>query len=348
MSGPNDVDRLLHDWDEVASTAKPPAQDPRRDVRSRGALPVSMLLVAVVAVAVVAVVGRTAPLPATGEASLGASPAATEAPSAEPAATDPGVIVLADTGTDDDGRFRLTLASDGTTFHEGATISAEATVEFLGPEGSVDARHGGSPVVFSVEEIGGTRGAAGANTDPCEGTTYVRGETVAYPWTRSGGYSPDDPSPETQFVVAYLEGWPGASDGELRLPAGIWRLSATFDVMEEECATDAPSSNLVASVTLRVLPDSAAVSEPPGPASPVPTTPAPELSSIGVFDDGRFRVELTTNGTTFQEGETIRAGSEVTFLGPEGSLRVGPRESRRSRSRSRRSAGRGASAVAPT
>jgi hypothetical protein len=57
----DDIDTLLRDWDRVASTATPPAADARRSVRATSALPMSLVVFAAVAIAVVAITGRGGP-----------------------------------------------------------------------------------------------------------------------------------------------------------------------------------------------------------------------------------------------------------------------------------------------
>ena len=52
-----DIDTLLRDWGRVASTARPPAAGARRSVRATAALPMSLVVVAAVAIAAVAIVG---------------------------------------------------------------------------------------------------------------------------------------------------------------------------------------------------------------------------------------------------------------------------------------------------
>jgi hypothetical protein len=316
MSGPNDVDRLLRDWDSVASTAKPPARDPRQSVQSAGAFPASMLLVAAIAVAVIAIVGRGAPGPTVG-VSPDASAIAIGSPEPGPSSAVGGGPV---TDTDEDGRFRLELSADRATYGEGDVIAAGATVTFLGPEAEAIGSHPMTPIVFTVTEVGGEGRSTGIGPMrmPCLSTTYPRDEPVAYPWDKGGSWS-DAPDPFREFY---------RSGPDLRLPVGEWTLTSHWGVTEDGCSEDEGSSHaLTAEVVVNVVAGaSPAVSPSPAtwsPLAPSPTPGDPALVDRGVFDDGRFRIELTASGTVFEEGETIRAGAEVTFLGPEGSQRVG-------------------------
>ena len=272
MSGPNDVDKLLRDWDDVASTAKPPAQDPRRSVRSSTALPVSMVLVAVVAVGAIAVIGRGMPGPAPAgspQASLETAASTQPDPSTEPASEAPSPVdaALSNGGGAEDGRFRIELTADQLTYQEGETIRADAAVTFLGPEDSIEVGHGSPPVTFVVEEIGGTRSVGGGMETVCLRSTFARDEAVPFPWERSGGYSTSNPGPNDLFAMEYLRDWDGAGDGQLRLPVGTWRLSTSLDVAEGDCG---PTEPLTASVIIRVDPATVNASEPPTTPEPTP------------------------------------------------------------------------------
>ena len=316
MSGPNDVDRLLRDWDSVASTAKPPARDPRDSVPSAGAFPASMLLVAAIAVAVIAIVGRQAPGPTVGVAPDASAVAIGSPEPASSSAVNGGPV----TDTDEDTRFRLELTADHATYGEGDVIAARATVTFLGPEAEAIGSHAMTPIVFAVTEVGGEGRTTGIGPMrmPCLSTIYPRDEPVAYPWDKGGSWS-GAPDPFRDFY---------RSGPDLRLPVGEWKLTTHWGVTEDGCSEDeGPSHALTSAVIITVVADaSPAVSPSPATSAPPAATPTPvdpALTDRGVADDGRFRVELTASGTTFEEGETIQAGAEVTFLGPEGSQRVG-------------------------
>lgn len=283
----DDIDTLLRDWDRVASTARPPAADARRTVRSTAALPMSLVLVGAVAIVVVAILGRGG----TGPATPGSADPGSEAPSptaSAAAAVDgfPGPV----TGINEDGRFRIILTADRSTYAEGDAITALATVEFLGPEATTEVEHASSPVVFSVLEIGGKRHVDGGVRTLRTSTPFGRGEVVRYPWSKSGGTG-DDPVNDA-FVEQYLEG----ANGELRLPAGTWELTAVF------------ATGLSASVRVTVMPATAAD---PG-AAPVEARDA----------DTRFSLRLRADRSTYREGEAIDAAAVVEYLGPEAFVEV--------------------------
>ncbi len=272
-----DIDTLLRDWGRVASTARPPAAGARRSVRATAALPMSLVLVAAVAVVAVAIVGREGTGPATPGS---AAPSPTTSAGAAVDAF-PGPV----TGINEDGRFRIILTADRSTYAEGDAITAVATVEFLGPESTTDVEHASSPVVFSVFEIGGKRHVDGGVRLLRTSTPFERGEIVRYPWSKSGGTVGD--AVNDAFVEQYLE---GAND-ELRLPAGTWELTVVF------------ATGLSASVRVTVMPATAAD---PG-AAPVEARDA----------DARFSLLLRADRTTYREGEAIVADAVVEFLGPD-------------------------------
>jgi hypothetical protein len=288
MSGPDKLDRLLHEWESVASTAKAPDRDPRRSTQSTGAMPASMLLVAALAVAVIAILGRTSPGPNVG---MSPGPDASGVVAGDPRAPVEGVA--------DNGVLRLTLRADHGTYFDGESIEAEAVAEYVGDRAVYEYEVGGTtPIQFSVAEVGGTRSAEGTS----ERLLLLHGQLEpgvpeTYAWVRDGSRA--DTNPNKPFVDWYLD------QDEFRLPVGTWELSAIF------------AGAQTAKVTITVEPATAA----PDPTDePAPT--ATPFVADAVDEDGRFRVELTSNGMTFEEGQTIRAGAAVTFLGPEGSLEV--------------------------
>ncbi len=277
-----DIDTLLRDWNRVAATAKPPADDARRAVRATAALPMSLVVVAVVAIVGVAIVGRGGTGPTTpGSAAPGST---TPSPTASAGAVVdgfPGPV----TGTNEDGRFRIILTADRSAYAEGEAIIAEATVEFLGPESTTDVEHTSSPVVFSVMEVGGKRHVDGGVRDLLTTTSFQRSEVVRYPWQKSGGTTGGDPVNDA-FVEQYLE-----SGDALHLPPGTWDLTATF------------ATGLSASVLVTVVPATTADTG----AAPVEVRDA----------DARFSLVLRADRSIYREGEAIDAVAVVEYLGPE-------------------------------
>jgi hypothetical protein len=255
-----DIDHLLRDWHRVASTARPPTlDDPRREVRGgSAAAPASLLALVIVAVVAIAVLGRQGTGP-----SATASPDSSTAAQASPAAH-------AASSTVRDGGFELTLTVGRDRYAAGEDILATASVTYLGPAGEITVGHGGSPVLFTVQEIGGSRAVEGGMDLPCLQSTWSKGAAQSFPWVRSGGYSNSNPTENDRFNKAYLEDGPL---GGLRLPAGTWRLRVTLLVMPDGgCGPDAPVP-LSADVTIVVSP-AAGSAEPTAPADTPTTGPA--------------------------------------------------------------------------
>jgi hypothetical protein len=230
-----DVDSLLRDWDEVARTARTPApvlQAGRVRVRGHGLSVLPLLVVAAVVVAGIAVFARSAGGPGGG-ATPGASAAA----------------IAPATGSVDDGTLKLSLSADRGTYAEGEAIDAVATLEYLGQGAELTIFTALDQVVFNVAEVGGDRQAGGGARQSCNLHTLTRGEPVPFPWVKGAAYVPGDPA------FAFAE-WYATSGSRLRLPAGTWRLSATFEGAEGDCG---PSTHtLTAEIVVTVVPATAA------------------------------------------------------------------------------------------
>jgi hypothetical protein len=253
-----DVDSLLRDWDEVARTARTPSPAPRVgrvQVRANGLTTLPLLVVAVAVVAGIAVFARSAGGPG---------------PGATPGASTAALVSGADSV--DDGTLRLTLSADRGTYADGDPIVAAATLEYIGPGAGIDLFTALDQVVFSVAEVGGGRQAGGGARLSCNRHTLMRGEPVSFPWTKNAAYVPGDPA------FAFAE-WFATTGSTLRLPAGRWRLSATFGGAEGGCGT--PTHALTAEVVVRVAPATAASAAPSTEAiTPAPSPPYAGPSNV--------------------------------------------------------------------
>lgn len=270
-----DIDSLLRDWDEVARTARTPEPALRAGrVRARGGgsglsvLP--LLIVAAVVVAGIAVFARSA-----GGPGVGATPGASVA------------AIAPVSGSVEDGALRLTLSAERGTVAEGEAIDAVATVEYLGPGAALDVFTALDRIVFGVAEVGGDRRAGGGARWSCNPNTFARGVPVSYPWAKNAGYVPGDPA----FA---FEEWYATSGPALRLPAGTWRLSATFEGSEGGCG---PSTHtLTAEVVVRVEPATAASVTPvPSAPSAGPPTPVVTCGQVDAFTCGGLLTMLAAD-----------------------------------------------------
>lgn len=261
----HDVDSLLRDWDEVSRTARTPDPAVRTGrVRTRGNGPATLplLVVAIAVVAGIAVFARPAGGPGGG-ATPGVSTAA----------------IAPVTDSVDDGTLRLTLTADRGTYAEGDVIAAAATVEYIGTNAAIEVFTALDRIIFGVAEVGGGRQAGGGARQSCNPNTFERALPVSYPWAKNAAYVPGDPA----FA---FEEWYATSGPQLRLPAGMWRLSATFEGAEGDCG--AASHTLVAEVAVTVLPGIAASGTPAPPVAVTPVPTAPSAGPSNVVTCGRF------------------------------------------------------------
>lgn len=183
-----------------------------------------------------------------------------------------------------DGRFSLTLRVEGDHFTPADAISATATLEFTGPEPSIEVHSHPSLVGFGVEEVGGTRRADPAYLLSLVAHTLDRGRPVTYPFVKSGGFAPGDA--DADFVARYLNITDGRADPILRLPPGTWRIFAEADF-----------AGLRADVTVTVAGSDWTAgprpSSPPQSASDAPT-PLPTASPESTRDPRYVRVDTLT------------------------------------------------------
>ncbi len=140
--------------------------------------------------------------------------------------------------------FTLTLAADVARVRAGDEIGVTATLGHDQPRDVLLSGPGSGVVFFSVtrREDGLTSGSP-AHTDDCARHVLAAGPALTIPFSKSGGYSPDDP--HADFLEIYF------ADRALSLPAGTWRIDAvTHAWIGEGCTGD--SLELAASVEVVV------------------------------------------------------------------------------------------------
>ena len=138
----------------------------------------------------------------------------TPAPSGDPPTTDPPVFGIRGA----DHEFVLTVALPRLQWLSAEQIPVATTLTWTGAAPKQEIWGSGSGhVSFLFRELGGAgRTMGGGGTDDCRPTSYVRGQPVAIPVAKSGGFDGEDPN------AAFYQQWyrePG-----LRLPAGRWQL----------------------------------------------------------------------------------------------------------------------------
>ena len=314
-----DIDTLLRNWDRVASTARRPAEPPRRTVITATAFPVPLLVVAALAIVAVALVARGGPGPA---ASASPSPVAgSPTPAAATATATPlpsavaGGSPLTDVAVAG-GDLELRLTVERGEYVAGEDILAQAAVTYLGPDPTVQVWHAWSPVLFKVVEVGGDRAVGGPMPIPCLTSTWPRDDAQVFPWARSGSYSAENPTDNDRFTKAYLEDGP---PGGLRLPAGTWELSVTLGV-ERDVGCSGSEAGATASVTITV--DPAATVSPTRPA-PTPAQLSPDVITSGSALRDPFKLTLAVDQGVYRAGDDIFPVATVIVHGSSKAVTVG-------------------------
>jgi hypothetical protein len=175
------------------------------------------------------------------------------------------------------GPFELYLGVERTDYVAGEDIVAWSNLTWAGRDERVRVGHGSGVVVFSVREVGGDRVAEGGSDSICVTTGWSRDEARTFPWSRSGAWSTDDPTPNDRFVRAYVEDGPA---GGLRLPAGTWDLVAATDLYAADCAGD--GRHLEVTLRIRVAPATATATPTPGRAADL--APVVRCMHLGLED----------------------------------------------------------------
>jgi len=132
-------------------------------------------------------------------------------------------------GTVSDGAITLSAVAEPVVVAPGEIIEVTATLSNDGPEDVEIFGSGTGIVFFSVTRLedGLTSGPPGMNGD-CSPHPLTAGERTEVPFSKNGGYSPEDPN--AAFMEAYL------AEPELTLPAGTWRIDvAAYGSLASGC-----------------------------------------------------------------------------------------------------------------
>lgn len=126
-----------------------------------------------------------------------------------------------------DGPFTLTLSAGRASYRADEPIDdIVAELVYAGGVSELTISGSGSGlVVFSTEELNGTRHQTGFQHDDCVPYAIQSDQPIREPFSKSGGYSADDPN------RAYWEQY--FAERELRLPAGEWDMTAWSTLYED-------------------------------------------------------------------------------------------------------------------
>lgn len=161
-----------------------------------------------------------------------------------PAEPGPSVPELASGTVNVDG-ITLTVTAEPAVVAAGDTIDVEAVLSHDRPDALIVSGSGSGPVAFSVTRLeDGLTSGAPAWTSDCARHEIPMGDPMVVPFSKSGGYTPDDPNAD--FLEVYF------ADPELTLPAGSWRIDVTTHGTLGEGCTGPPLAlevSLVVTVT---------------------------------------------------------------------------------------------------
>lgn len=155
----------------------------------------------------------------------------------------PSVAELAAGTVTEDG-VTLSVTAEPAVVRAGAPIEVEAVLEHDRPGPLIVSGSGSGIVSFSVTRLeDGLTSGLPAMTSDCARHELPAGEPLIVPFSKSGGYSPDDPNAD--FLELYF------ADPALTLPPGAWRIDvATHGLLGEGC--DGPPLQLEVSLVVTV------------------------------------------------------------------------------------------------
>jgi len=147
-----------------------------------------------------------------------------------------------------DGSFELGIRAPKTQYALDEPIDVVATLEYFGPDPSINVSSAPGLLGFGVDQIDGNHRVDPGHRSSCVSSSLVRGQPVSYPFAKSGGYYPE--MPDADFVRQYLNIVDGRADPVLRLPAGTWRIFAVTEFAEGGCR--GPAHKLEVGITIVV------------------------------------------------------------------------------------------------
>lgn len=146
-------------------------------------------------------------------------------------------------GIEANEEFEITLYVEKDRFTADEAIGCYATLEYIGDDDSITVYSGDPLLGFGLKDDTYFDGGYTTNSVLMP-TTISKGEVVRYEFTKSGGWSADDPLAEF-YEVFYNE-------EALILPAGVYEISATTDYSLDENDMVGTKRTLTAKATVTV------------------------------------------------------------------------------------------------
>lgn len=124
-----------------------------------------------------------------------------------------------------DDLFEIKMYIDKNRYGPGEVIDCYATLEYVGENNSINV-YSSSPLLnFTIKDDKLFKGDSIVSSILAT-TTFMKGELVKYDFTKSGGWTEDDPHPD--FYEKFH------SEKELILPPGTYELSAVLSCSLDE------------------------------------------------------------------------------------------------------------------
>jgi hypothetical protein len=183
-------------------------------------------------------------LEATIEIDVLPAPVVTNPPPTYPAVS-PGPVTDVDgvEAIQDDGTFRVRLASPKTTWLAGEIIDIETQLTYLGPNDVVTIGGSDPFVSYSITQLDGPHLTGSGGADVCTETRLHRQVPLTLPFLKGGGYGMDDP--DRPWLERYT------NDRSFRLTPGTWEIGAQIEAAMPGC--DGTDHDLRTGIVIKVV-----------------------------------------------------------------------------------------------
>ena len=126
--------------------------------------------------------------------------------------------------TDTQGKYRLVFELPKTDWPTSDAITGQSTLSVVGSAGVDFGASGQGPLVFSFDEVGGSRHMEWVLTADCRTYRLDPGAPMSSPIKKSGGADPADPNYE--FYRSFF------ADAPVHLPPGTWTITAVASLVD--------------------------------------------------------------------------------------------------------------------
>ena len=164
-------------------------------------------------------------------------------PSSPSASSPPAPVV----GKARDAQFELVITASQNRYRVNQPVQVATRLTYVGPKKQIKITHsGGGAVIVSLEQLDGPFDPGGGSDASCGGSVLEAGMPVDAAYQKSGGWSGEDPMADR--YKAFF------ADPLVRLEPGAYRFTAHADFYEGGCGEGGAQHDIVASVTVEVVP----------------------------------------------------------------------------------------------